>query len=130
MLLAVSRLFHLCVRMSVCVHNHGYEYGYRGVCGCVYLHSHANLSARLFPFVPGDDIFLSVCVSMQVVRRLTTVISALVCVCVCEREREKGGGLRRSCGEIALTAVLLLFNYQLRQPPIPGRAGGWRRMWR
>lgn len=45
-----------------------------------------------------------------------------VCVCVCVF------GLRRSCGEIALTAVLLVFNYQLLRPPHPGREGvGGRR---
>lgn len=35
-----------------------------------------------------------------------------------------GGGLQRSCGEIALTAVLLLFNYQLWQGPRPRQRGG------
>lgn len=43
---------------------------------------------------------------------------------MCARARVWGGGLQRSCGEIALTAVLLLFNYQLWQGPRPRQRGG------
>lgn len=97
---------------------------------CVYLHLDANLCVCvvLFSlFESGGDIFLCFFFFFWRAGRLR-VNRRDQCtwdVCVCHG---RGGGLRRSCGEIALTAVLLLFNYQLQQPPIPSRVGGWRRM--
>ncbi len=124
----------VCLCVCVCMCDRGYGYGCQGcMWAVVYLHLHANLCTHILlcflMFMPSDYIFLFLCMSVGYLcvnrnDRCNRLLVFCVCVCVCVW----GGGLRRSCGEIALTAVLLLFNYQLRQPPIPGRVGGWRRM--